>query len=172
MFSVALPPSLPLNFVVRTPDIYIVPRTTGPTPVAPSSEPPSKTPASTRPSTPPTSIACALSPPQLLPALADAPQLEAWAGLRPATPDGLPLLGALPGHPNHFIATGHYRNGILLAPATAHVMAQLLTGEAPSIDLNPSRLPAVFRHTGLTPSSHRDTDIRASRRDNRFSAAL
>jgi glycine oxidase len=57
--------------------------------------------------------------------------------LRPATPDGLPLLGALPAQPNHFIATGHYRDGILLAPATAHVMAQLLSGESPSIDLAP-----------------------------------
>ncbi len=109
-----------------------------PTPAAPSSEQPSKTPASTKPSTPPTSPTCAPSPPTLLPPLADAPQLEAWAGLRPATPDGLPLLGALPALPNHFIATGHYRDGILLAPATAHVMAQLLSGESPSIDLHPS----------------------------------
>jgi glycine oxidase len=73
----------------------------------------------------------------LLPPLATAPQLEAWAGLRPATPDGLPLLGPLPDQPTHFIATGHYRDGILLAPATAHVMAQLLLGETPSVDLAP-----------------------------------
>jgi Glycine/D-amino acid oxidases (deaminating) len=71
----------------------------------------------------------------LLPALAEAPQLETWAGLRPATTDGLPFLGALPDRPHQFVAAGHYRNGILLAPATAHVMAQLLIGETPSIDL-------------------------------------
>jgi glycine oxidase len=65
----------------------------------------------------------------LLPALVDiasAPMVEAWAGLRPATPDEIPILGRLPGKPNHFVATGHYRNGILLAPATATLMADLL----------------------------------------------
>jgi glycine oxidase len=137
MLAVSLPPSLPLHLVVRTPDIYIVPRTSGPNAgraiigatiedagfdktVHPSDIDHLR------------SLAAALLPP-----LADAPQLEAWAGLRPATPDGLPLLGALPTQPNHFIATGHYRDGILLAPATAHVMAQLLLGETPSIDLAP-----------------------------------
>jgi glycine oxidase len=142
MLAVALPPSLPLHFVVRTPDIYIVPRTTGPAAgraiIGATIED-----AGFDKSIHPDdihhlrSLAAALLPP-----IANTAQLEAWSGLRPATPDGLPLLGALPGHPNHFIATGHYRNGILLTPATAHVMAQLLTNEAPSIDLSsfsPSR---------------------------------
>jgi glycine oxidase len=70
--------------------------------------------------------------------------LESWAGLRPATPDGLPLLGALPGRPRHLIATGHYRNGILLAPATAQVLADLATGVTPSLDLT-AFSPARFR---------------------------
>jgi glycine oxidase len=137
MLAVTLPPSLPLHFVVRTPDIYIVPRTSGPNAgraiIGATIEDAGfdKTLhlsdiAQLR------SLAASLFPP-----LADAPQLEAWAGLRPATPDGLPLLGSLPAQPSHFIATGHYRDGILLAPATAQVMAQLLLGEAPSIDLTP-----------------------------------
>ena len=74
-----------------------------------------------------------------------APTVEAWAGLRPATPDGLPVLGplppahtrvqsALPGA-KHFLATGHFRNGILLAPATAMVMADLLSRGQPAVDL-------------------------------------
>ncbi len=137
MLSVSLPPSFPLHLVVRTPDIYIVPRTSGPNSgraiIGATIED-----AGFDKTVHPSDIAHlrALAA-ALLPPLAHAPQLEAWAGLRPATPDGLPLLGALPAHPNHFLATGHYRDGILLAPATAHVMAQLLLGEAPSIDLQP-----------------------------------
>ena len=74
---------------------------------------------------------------QLLPELlsaTDAPLVEAWAGLRPATPDGLPVLGATL-RPNHFMATGHYRNGILQAPGTAGVVADLVEGKTPAIDL-------------------------------------
>ncbi len=137
MLSVSLPPSFALKLVVRTPDIYIVPRTSGPNSsraiIGATIEDAGfdKTVHSADIAHLST-LAAALLPP-----LAHAPQLEAWAGLRPATSDGLPLLGALPTHPNHFLATGHYRDGILLAPATAHVMTQLLSGEAPSIDLEP-----------------------------------
>ena len=64
----------------------------------------------------------------LVPALANAPIRKAWAGLRPGSPDGVPILGrtCLPGY---FVATGHFRDGILLAPGTAHVMDRLLNGE-------------------------------------------
>jgi glycine oxidase len=61
---------------------------------------------------------------------------DAWAGLRPGSPDGLPILGAT-SMPGYYVATGHYRDGILLAPITAQVMTQLLTGEATSFDLAP-----------------------------------
>jgi glycine oxidase len=137
MLSVSLPASLPLELVVRTPDIYIVPRTSGPNTgraiVGATIED-----AGFDKTVHPSDIARLRSlAAALLPPLADAPQLQAWAGLRPATPDGLPLLGTLPNQPNHLLATGHYRDGILLAPATAHVMAQLLSSEAPSIDLKP-----------------------------------
>jgi glycine oxidase len=145
MLAIALPPSLPLHFVVRTPDIYIVPRTTGPSAgraiIGATIED-----VGFDKSIHPTDIQhLRFLASTLLPPVADAQQLEAWSGLRPATPDGLPLLGVLPGYPNHFIATGHYRNGILLAPATAHLMAQLLTGETPSIDLT------SFSTTRVTP---------------------
>jgi glycine oxidase len=53
--------------------------------------------------------------------------VRAWSGLRPGTPDGLPILGPSP-IPGLFLATGHFRNGILLAPATARGMADLLSG--------------------------------------------
>jgi glycine oxidase len=137
MLAVTLPSSLPLNLVLRTPEIYIVPRTTGPNAgraiIGATVED-----AGFDKTVHPADIERLHTlATHLLPDLAHAPQLEAWAGLRPATPDGLPLLGPVPDHPNQFIATGHYRNGILLAPATAHLMAQLLSGEQPSIDLNP-----------------------------------
>ena len=135
MLSVALLFSLP--FIVRSSDIYIVPRITGPNAgraiIGATIED-----AGFDKTVHPSDIAHLRSlAAALLPPLADAAQLEAWAGLRPATPDGLPLLGALPTQPNHFFATGHFRDGILLAPATAHVMAQLVSGESPAIDLAP-----------------------------------
>jgi glycine oxidase len=68
-----------------------------------------------------------------LPQLASAPILESWAGLRPGTPDDLPLLG--PTQNGAFIASGHFRNGILLAPATAKIMADLVAGRDPGIDI-------------------------------------
>ncbi|MBL8923914.1 MAG: glycine oxidase ThiO [Myxococcaceae bacterium] len=65
-----------------------------------------------------------------------------WAGLRPWTEDGLPLLGT--GHrPGLLIASGHYRNGILLAPITARLIGQLVRGDRPAMDLRPFR-PARF----------------------------
>ena len=62
----------------------------------------------------------------LLPELKSAQFVSAWSGLRPGTPDGLPILGES-GVPGLFLATGHFRNGILLAPVTARVMADLLS---------------------------------------------
>ena len=65
------------------------------------------------------------------PALASFAVVESWAGLRPATPDGRPYIGstALEGY---VVASGHYRNGILLAPETARLIAELIvTGQAP-----------------------------------------
>ena len=61
---------------------------------------------------------------------------EAWAGLRPGSPDGLPIFGAT-SLAGYFCATGHYRDGIMLAPITALLMTQLLTGRAPDIGLEP-----------------------------------
>lgn len=59
----------------------------------------------------------------------DEARLEAtWAGLRPGTPDGLPIVGRLPGWPA-LLATGHFRNGILLAPWTAREIVRLAQGE-------------------------------------------
>ncbi|MDQ3812560.1 MAG: FAD-dependent oxidoreductase, partial [Armatimonadota bacterium] len=60
---------------------------------------------------------------ELMPPLKDCELLDHWAGLRPATPDGLPILGCTPIE-NLFVATGHFRNGILLTPITAQLMTE------------------------------------------------
>jgi glycine oxidase len=71
----------------------------------------------------------------LVPTLAQARILEDWAGLRPGTPDDLPILGAT-AIPGYFVATGHFRDGILLAPITARLMAQVITDKKPDYDLS------------------------------------
>ena len=60
-----------------------------------------------------------------------------WAGLRPASADGQPIMGQIPGTRNAFVAAGHYRSGWILAPATALLMAQLIRGNTPQLDLKP-----------------------------------
>ncbi|HEV2388001.1 MAG TPA: glycine oxidase ThiO [Candidatus Acidoferrales bacterium] len=70
----------------------------------------------------------------LAPALERAPILEVWSGLRPDTPDHLPVLGPTD-IPGLSIATGHYRNGILLAPITARLARQWLLGQQTDMDL-------------------------------------
>lgn len=69
------------------------------------------------------------------PALRDAPPQRAWAGLRPGTPDGLPIIGAEPRLGGLWYATGHGRNGILLAGVTGDLIAQQFHGDAEAADL-------------------------------------
>jgi glycine oxidase len=72
---------------------------------------------------------------ELRPEVAGARVLETWAGLRPGTPDDLPILGADPRVRGVFYATGHYRNGILLAPITARALTELIVDGESSIAL-------------------------------------
>lgn len=73
----------------------------------------------------------------MAPSLAQAAVRDAWAGLRPGSADGLPLLGPVADWEGVIIATGHYRNGILLAPITGHLICQLITGAKPDLALDP-----------------------------------
>ncbi|MEX2158751.1 MAG: glycine oxidase ThiO [Dehalococcoidia bacterium] len=66
---------------------------------------------------------------ELVPQLRHAREHFSWAGLRPGSPDGLPLLGALSGWDNVTLATGHYRNGILLGPITGELIADLIVSD-------------------------------------------
>lgn len=149
MLRVQLPPGQPLHVVYRAERVYVVPRTHGPqagsaligatvedvgfdTVVHPGDLLQLRTAA-----------ARLLPPSPELPDLADpvaTPTLEAWAGLRPGIPDGLPLLGETRSpqlNQRHFVASGHFRNGILLTPGTAQVIADLIQGRSPAVDLQP-----------------------------------
>ena len=76
----------------------------------------------------------------ILPALAMCPVAYQWAGLRPGSPDGIPFIGALPEWPNVFVNAGHYRNGLVLAPASTHLLVDQLLGREPLIDPTPYQL--------------------------------
>lgn len=117
------------NVVVRTPDVYLVPRLDGSVVIGATVED-----AEFDRTVHDADIAhLRYEAAELLPALRDAAELERWAGLRPDTPDHLPILGRT--GPHSFTATGHFRNGILLAPVTAQVMAETVLGEELSVDL-------------------------------------
>lgn len=70
---------------------------------------------------------------ELVPALRGLPIARTWCGFRPWAPDSLPVLGPWPGVEGLFVATGHFRNGILLAPITARLMTEWITGQDPSL---------------------------------------
>ncbi len=65
---------------------------------------------------------------------------ETWAGLRPTTPDGVPIIGRSPKHSNLTLATGHAMLGLSLGPGTGQVVAELLNGQEPAVSLSPMRL--------------------------------
>ncbi len=76
---------------------------------------------------------------EIAPVLGVSAPTSSWAGLRPVTPDMLPLLGPDPEHPQIVYACGHSRNGILLAPLTGNTVARLVSGETLDHDLSQFR---------------------------------
>ena len=77
---------------------------------------------------------------RVVPALAEVPIERMWSGLRPASPDGKPTLGRVPGTDNLFAATGHFRAGLQLSVITGILMKELLLGQPPSMNLEPFRV--------------------------------
>jgi glycine oxidase len=112
--------------VVHAPDVYLVPRGDGRLILGATMERAGFEEAVTA-----GGVLSLLAPAlQVAPALRDAPLVEWWCGLRPATPDGLPILGPDPEVSGLHYATGHYRNGILLTPVTAEIVAAAILGVA------------------------------------------
>lgn len=132
MLCLAMPSRTLLKHVIRTPKVYLIPRSDGRLLVGATVEE-----AGFDKRTDPDTIQrlhkAAI---ELVPQLRNAKILEDWAGLRPGTPDALPILGATP-TPGYFVATGHFRDGILLAPVTAKIMADVIIGTKPEYDLTP-----------------------------------
>ncbi|ROM95974.1 glycine oxidase ThiO [Pseudomonas brassicacearum] len=74
---------------------------------------------------------------ELIPALAEAEVVGHWAGLRPGSPEGIPYIGAVPGFAGLWLNCGHYRNGLVLAPASCQLFADVMLGREPVIDPAP-----------------------------------
>ena len=74
---------------------------------------------------------------EISPMLETSTFVGAWAGLRPGTPDDLPIIGPVADVPNLVLATGHFRNGILLAPITADLVRQIVMGDTLDMDMAP-----------------------------------
>jgi glycine oxidase len=127
---VGAPANVPRH-VIRTPEVYIIPRSDGRVVIGATLENAGydkRTDADTIHRLHQAAV-------RTLPPLRSGRILEAWAGLRPGTPDSLPILGAT-SIPGYFVATGHYRDGILLAPVTAHLMSRVVSGSEPGYDIS------------------------------------
>lgn len=131
MLCVAMPEKNFVRHVVRTADVYLIPRSDGRLLIGATQEEA----GFDKQTVPETLQKLRLAALQLVPGLREAKILEAWAGLRPGTPDALPILGATK-TPGYFVATGHFRDGILLAPVTASVMAEIATNGKATFDLS------------------------------------
>ena len=138
MLCLAAPTRGLLKHVVRSPEVYLIPRSDGRIIVGTTAEEAGfdkRTDVATIQGLHRAAVA-------VVPELRNAKILEDWAGLRPGTPDALPILGPA-ATPGYYVATGHFRDGILLAPITAQVMAQVIEGKNPDHDLAPFS-PARF----------------------------
>jgi len=132
MLCLAMHPRDLLKHVIRTPHVYLIPRSDGRLLVGATVEEAGFDKRTDRA----TMLGFHHAAIDLIPQLKDAKILEDWAGLRPGTPDALPILGAT-STPGYYVATGHFRDGILLAPITAQIMADVITGVKPAHDLRP-----------------------------------
>jgi glycine oxidase len=121
-----------LKHVVRSPEIYLIPRSDGRLLAGATLEEAGYD----KRTVPETIQHLRRAAIEMLPALEEARVLEDWAGLRPGTPDDLPILGETP-TTGYYVATGHYCDGILLAAITAVVMARIMSGKNPEYDLAP-----------------------------------
>jgi len=121
-----------LTHVVRSPEIYLVPRTDGRLLIGATVEDV----GFDKRVDPAVIQQMHQTAANLVPEIGELRMHEAWAGLRPGTPDNLPVLGGT-SIPGYFVATGHYRNGILLSAVTARLMAAIVRGQEPGFDLSP-----------------------------------
>jgi glycine oxidase len=133
MLTAELPGPVQMQCVLRTPNVYIVPRGNSRYTIGSTVEDAGFD-RRVRPERIHDLFGRAI---ELWPPLRDASIAETWIGLRPGTEDGLPVLDQTA--ELCWIATGHFRNGIMLAPGTGRVLSQLMLGQPPAIDVAPFR---------------------------------
>jgi glycine oxidase len=88
---------------------------------------------------------------RLVPALATCPVEQHWAGLRPGSPQGLPYIGEHPEISGLYVNAGHFRNGVVLAPASARLLVDLMLRRPPAVEPSPYRWPTAGQ-TGIGPA--------------------
>jgi len=136
MFAVEPGPGgVRLEHTIEAPGCYLIPRESGRIVVGATSERVGFEPGPTAAGLAPLMHAAM----RVLPALGTLPLMEMWAGFRPATPDDLPLIGAEPSMRGVYYATGHYRNGVLLAPITAAIVSSLAAGQPTPVPIDAFR---------------------------------
>ncbi|MFO7542071.1 MAG: FAD-dependent oxidoreductase, partial [Thiobacillus sp.] len=83
----------------------------------------------------------------ILPILGSMRPIRSWSGLRPGSPDNIPVIDRHPDFDNVFVNTGHYRYGVTMAPASAELLVDLIEGNTPALDPVPYRWQAALdRH--------------------------
>jgi len=125
-----------VNHIIKHDDVYLVPRVDGHILVGASMERVGFQPGTTE------AVVNSLleATYRITPGLKDATIVEQWMGYRPGSPDGMPYLGPVEGQPGLWVASGHYRNGVALAPGTADLMSRWIMGESPAMDLTDFRV--------------------------------
>jgi glycine/D-amino acid oxidase-like deaminating enzyme len=81
---------------------------------------------------------------RLLPAAASQPTATAWSGFRPYCADLKPVIGRVPGHDEIYVAAGHFKKGVMMAPVTGKILADLITQGSTKLGieaLSPARFP-------------------------------
>lgn len=134
MLTAELPGEVQMQCVLRTPHVYIVPRGGNRYTVGPTVED-----AGFDRNVDPLRIQELFSRAvELWPPLRDASITETWVGFRPGSDDGLPIIDRT--GDRCWVATGHFKNGIMLGPGTGRILSQWMRGQQPGIDLSPFRL--------------------------------
>lgn len=131
---------LNLNKIVLRDSFYLIPRTDGVVLVGSTIEHR----GFDRATTPAARTTLLAEAQRILAATAECEVIDQWAGLRPGSPDGVPFIGAHPTIAGLYVNAGHFRNGIVLAPASARLIADLMLDRAPIVDPTPY-LPALPR---------------------------
>jgi len=125
-----------IKHIIKHDDAYMVPRCDGHILIGASMERVGFQPGTTQP------VIDALldATYRITPLLKSADIVKTWMGFRPGTPDGMPYLGPVQGRKGLWVASGHYRNGVALAPGTADIMSRWIMGEQADLDMTDFRV--------------------------------